>query len=124
MEFYLGSRSRDLYAHASWIYYGILSCEHHNRQRICCSYGAYAHSTDNRDPYIGSVPLLPHSQRGICSHSGCHENAWYYYPSQSYEDAGIPSCPSDDIDCQNRRRTVCCSSDTRAWSAAETDEYL
>ena len=31
MEFYPGSRSRDLYAHASWIYYGILSGKHYNR---------------------------------------------------------------------------------------------
>lgn len=32
MEFYLGSRSRDLYAHASRIYHGILSGEYDNGQ--------------------------------------------------------------------------------------------
>ncbi len=31
MEFYPGSRSWDLYAHASGIYYGILSGKHYNR---------------------------------------------------------------------------------------------
>ena len=31
MEFYPGSRSRDLYAYASRIYYGILSGKHYNR---------------------------------------------------------------------------------------------
>ena len=32
MEFYPGSRSRDLYAYASRIYYGILSGKHYNCQ--------------------------------------------------------------------------------------------
>ena len=32
MEFYPGSRSRDLYPHASRVYHGILSGKHHNSQ--------------------------------------------------------------------------------------------
>ena len=37
---------------------------------------------------------------------------------------GIPGGSSDDVACQNRRRTVCGGSHARAWSAAETDKYL
>lgn len=124
MEFYLGSRSRDLYAHAPRIYHGILSGEYDNGQRICCSDGEDAHSTKNRDSYVGGIPIFPHSQRGIYSHSGRYEDAWHHYLPQSHEDAGIPDCSSDDVDCQNRRRTVCGCSYARAWSAAETDEYM
>ena len=124
MEFYPGSRSRDLYAHASRIYHGILSGEHYNGQRICCSYGTDAHSAKNCDSYVGGVPLLSHGQRGICGHTGRYENAWNHDPPQSHEDAGISHSPSDDVDCQNRRRTVCGCSYARAWSAAETDEYM
>ena len=124
MEFYLGSRSRDLYAHAPRIYHGILSGEYDNGKRICCSDGEDAHSTKNRDSYVGGIPIFSHSQRGIYSHSGRYEDAWHHYLPQSHEDAGIPDCSSDDVDCQNRRRTVCGCSYARAWSAAETDEYM
>lgn len=89
MEFYLGSRSRDLYAHAPRIYHGILSGEYDNGQRICCSDGEDAHSTKNRDSYVGGIPIFPHSQRGIYSHSGRYEDAWHHYLPQSHEDAGM-----------------------------------
>ena len=59
MEFHFGSRSRDLYAHASRIYHGILSGEYDNGQRICCSDGEDAHSTKNRDSYVGGIPIFP-----------------------------------------------------------------
>ena len=78
----------------------------------------------NCDSYVGGVPLLSHGQRGICGHTGRYENAWNHDPPQSHEDAGISHSPSDDVDCQNRRRTVCGCSYARAWSAAETDEYM
>lgn len=68
--------------------------------------------------------FFPHSQRGICSHSGRYEDARHHYLPQSPEDAGISDCSSDDFDCQNRRRTVCGCSYARAWSIAETDEYM
>ena len=68
--------------------------------------------------------FFPTVKEGIYSHSGRYEDAWHHYLPQSHEDAGIPDCSSDDVDCQNRRRTVCGCSYARAWSAAETDEYL
>ena len=52
------------------------------------------------------------------------EDARHHYSPQSHEDAGIPGGSSDDVDCQNRRRTICGGSHARAWSTAETDKYL
>ena len=68
--------------------------------------------------------FFPTVKRGICGYTGCHEDARHHYSPQSHEDAGIPGGSSDDVDCQNRRRTVCGGSHARAWSAAETDKYL
>ena len=75
-------------------------------------------------PYVGDIPIFSHSQRGICGYTGCHEDARHHYSPQSHEDAGIPGGSSDDVDCQNRRRTICGGSHARAWSTAETDKYL
>src|SRR5699024_5593816 len=96
----------------------------YNCQLICRSYGTDACSRENGDPRVCGVSFLPDGKRGICGYTGCHEDARHHYSPQSHEDAGIPGGSSDDVDCQNRRRTVCGGSHARAWSAAETDKYL
>ena len=68
--------------------------------------------------------FFPTVKAGICGYTGCHEDARHHYSPQSHEDAGIPGGSSDDVDCQNRRRTICGGSHARAWSTAETDKYL
>ena len=114
----------NLYAHASWICHGILSGEHDNGQRICQRDGTDARSTEDRHPDDGGVSLFSYTQRGVCSHTGCDEDARHHDAPQPHEDAGIPGGPADDFYQQNWRRTLGGSSHARAWRTAKTDEYL